>query len=164
MLTFSGKTIDYLNPTIEMICIEDIARGLSSESRFNGQTEYPYFVAQHSVLCSHNVPFPLALEALLHDATEAYMKDIPSPLKALLPEYKIIEQRLDSVIRQAFGLPPTMSLEVHDADQRLLDREMRSFTSHLPRDEYPLYPFGIGEGYEEFMSRFETLTSCQTGE
>lgn len=158
ILTLSGKQVDYLNPTVDMICIEDIARALSCESRFNGHTTDPYFVAQHSVICSQNVLLPFALEALLHDATEAYMKDIPTPLKALLPEYKIIERRLDSVIRQAFGLPPTMSLEVHDADQRVLDAEMRSFTNHRQRNEFPLFPWETAECYRLFMSRFETLT------
>ena len=102
--TSTGKHIDFVNITPDQICIEDIARGLSNECRFAGQLESFYSVAQHSVYVSQIVPPEYALEALLHDAAEAYIKDIPSPLKAMLPDYKAMEKHIEAAIREKFGL------------------------------------------------------------
>ncbi len=103
--TSTEKHIDFVNITPDQICIEDIARGLSNECRFAGQLESFYSMAQHSVYVSQIVPPEYALEALLHDAAEAYIKDIPSPLKAILPDYKVVEKRIEAVICEKFGLP-----------------------------------------------------------
>ncbi len=96
--TFTGKHFDFINITMDDICIEDIAQGLSNECRFAGQINQFYSVAQHSVYVSQIVPPEYALEALLHDASEAYCKDLPSPLKALLPDYKVIEKGIQKAI------------------------------------------------------------------
>jgi len=74
--TYSGKRIDFENPDPDQIDIVDIAHGLSNLCRFSGQSKYFYSVAQHSfyvsLVCKEN-----KLQALLHDATEAYMADVP---------------------------------------------------------------------------------------
>lgn len=93
ILTSTGKVFEYLHTTEDQIDINDIAFGLSRESRFAGQTSHFYSVAQHSLAVARAVPLDYALEGLLHDAAEAYCKDLPSPLKALLPGYKEIELR-----------------------------------------------------------------------
>ncbi len=123
--TFTGKHFDFINISADDICIKDIAQGLSNECRFAGQISQFYSVAQHSVYVSQLVPHEFALEALLHDATEAYCKDIPSPLKLLLPEYKTIEKRIDAVIRYKWGLPKLISEVVHYTDLVLLATERR---------------------------------------
>lgn len=82
--TYTGKLFDLENPTEDMICIEDIAHHLSLENRYNGATKFPYSVAQHSLHVCAMAPDNLKLEALLHDAAEAYCKDLTSPLKNLL--------------------------------------------------------------------------------
>ena len=48
----SGRRLDLLDPSPVDIEIEDIAHGLSFVARWNGQTvgEYPYSVAEHSLL------------------------------------------------------------------------------------------------------------------
>ena len=125
--TSTGKYIDFVNITPDQICIEDIARGMSNMCRFAGQLENFYSVAQHSVYVSQIVPPEYALEALLHDATEAYMGDIASPLKAMLPDYKAVEKRIEAVIREKFGLPPIMTVDVHYADLVMLATEKRDF-------------------------------------
>lgn len=130
ILTFSGRFLDFQHPQVSQIVVEDIALALSREARFSGHTSEFYSVAQHSVHVSHLVPFEFALEALLHDATEAYCRDIPTPLKRLLPDYQKIERAVDAVIRQKFDLPMTMSKEVADADHIALLHEMASFTKH----------------------------------
>lgn len=105
ILTLSGKKFDYINSTIDDIDIEDIAGALSNICRFAGHLSEFYSVAQHSVLCSQLVEPEFAFEALMHDAAEAYCLDIPAPLKALLPDYRLIETRTDHLIRLKFGLP-----------------------------------------------------------
>ncbi len=125
--TFSGKYLDYTAPDPHVFDKDSIAQGLSHECRFNGQIPQFYSVAQHSVLASYLVPPHLAWEALLHDATEAFCKDIPAPLKLLLPDYKRVEARLDKVIRLKYCIPLVMSPEVKKADLIMLTTERRDF-------------------------------------
>lgn len=132
ILTHSGRHIDLLNPRPEEIEIVDIAMALSRECRFSGQCREFYSVAQHSVLASRIVPEAFTLEALLHDATEAWLRNLPQPLKRLLPEYSRIERTLDQVIRRKFSLPEEMSGPVHRADWVLLATEKRDLTTHDP--------------------------------
>ena len=114
-----------MNPSPDDVHIVDIATALSRECRYAGHASHFYSVAQHSVLCSRIVPPELAIEALLHDAAEAYIKDIPTPLKRQLPDYKEIEARFDWVIRVHFGLPEIPSPAVKEADNILLVTEVR---------------------------------------
>ena len=102
ILTNSGKHFDFADPQPDQIDILDIAQGLANECRYAGQCRVFYSVAQHSFLASQIVNPRLALEALLHDAAEAYCKDIPRPLKYMLPEYQAIEARVESAIRERF--------------------------------------------------------------
>lgn len=125
MLTRSGRRFDPIDPQPEMIDLLDIAHGLSNECRYSGQCRQFYSVAQHSVLVSEIVPHEIALEALLHDATEAYIKDIPRPIKALLPDYRRLEARVDAAIRLRFGLPAQTSPDIKHADLVLLATERR---------------------------------------
>ncbi len=134
ILTASGRHLDYIQPNVGDINILDIAQSLANESRYAGHTRFFYSVAQHSWLASFVVPRQHALEALLHDAAEAYCKDIPSPLKALLPDYREIEARVDGVIRKAFGLPFTETPEVKRADLVVLATERRDL---MPADGTP---------------------------
>lgn len=138
LLTASGRVLDLLNPQPNQISLHDIALGLSRESRFNGQTSRFYCVAQHSYLAAELVPEPFKLEALLHDATEAYIKDIPRPLKTLLNDYQEVERRLDLAIREHFGLPlAPLSPAVVEADLILLATERRDL---MPNSEHISWP------------------------
>ncbi len=125
--TLSGSHFDYQNPNPASICISDIAQALSHECRFAGHLPAFYSVAQHSVIVSYLVPPEFAFEALMHDAVEAYCKDIPAPLKRLLPDYQVVENRIDQVIRQKFKLPAVPSKEVKHADLVALATERRDF-------------------------------------
>ncbi len=98
--TFSGKHFYYDKINKDDIVINDIAVSLSNMCRFAGHLSHFYSVAQHAVLCSQLVPQEFAFEALMHDATEAYCQDIPAPLKRLLPDYKRMEEKIDTVIRE----------------------------------------------------------------
>lgn len=129
MQTFSGRQLDLVDPQPDMIDLIDIASGLANECRYAGQCRFFYSVAQHSVLASQIVAPEHAFEALLHDATEAYIKDIPRPVKLLLPDYRALEHKLDAVIRTRFGLPTQKSQAVADADLILLATERRDLMS-----------------------------------
>lgn len=123
--TSTGIHFDLQDPQPEMVSIIDIARALSHINRFTGHTKKPYSVAVHSLNASYIVSREFALEALLHDAHEAYTGDVSSPLKSLLPDYRALEDRIESVVRRRFGLPDKMSPEVKLADLTMLATERK---------------------------------------
>lgn len=120
--THTGKKFDYLNIDESQIDIEDIANALSHIPRWLGHTNKFYSVAQHCCWCYDNTKGN-KLEALMHDATEAYLSDIPSPLKALLPDYKKIENEIAVSIANKFNFKYPYSKITHAIDILALDFE-----------------------------------------
>lgn len=167
LTTWTGRKVDYANPQPDQIHILDIATALSRECRYAGHASHFYSVAQHSVLCSRIVPAELALEALLHDAAEAYLKDIPSPLKAMLPDYKAMELRFEQAIRLHFGLPEQHSPAVKDADNILLVTEIRDLfppdrvlhKTPIPAEPMSgrIWPLSPETAKDQFLDRFHRL-------
>lgn len=105
--TVSGERVNILEPRAEMIRILDIATGLANTCRYAGQIQQFYSVAQHSVIVSRIVPERLAPYGLLHDAAEAYMHDLGPAIKLMVGAvYRPVEDRLQDVIYQCFGLHP----------------------------------------------------------
>lgn len=133
--TFTGLTFDYANPTVDMVNIFDIAHALSLLCRFNGQASKFYSVAQHSLLVSDLVPEGMELYGLLHDASEAYCGDVVRPLKRLLPEYRVIENRVQECIARKFGLRYPFPDAVKEADSVALAMEGMTFMAGR-EDEY----------------------------
>lgn len=88
----------------EAITVENIAGALAKINRFNGQTPYPYSVAQHSVLVSHLVSPDQALGGLFHDAAEAYIGDLSKWIKPECPAFQDLEANLVGRIGKVFGL------------------------------------------------------------
>lgn len=125
ILTVSGHYFNLLEPRLDDIRVIDIAHALGNCARFAGHSRAFYSVAQHSVLVSQIVPPEHALQALLHDAAEAYVGDMTSPLKRLVPVFGRIEQRIWNVISRKFNVPATLSDEVRRADLVLLATERR---------------------------------------
>lgn len=101
--TASGLHYHFLSPQLDEITIEDIAMALANKCRFSGHTQF-YSVAEHSVCVAYRLPPTLRLAGLLHDAAEAYLGDIPSPLKQVLPEFKAIEKINEAAIENKFGI------------------------------------------------------------
>jgi uncharacterized protein len=127
--TYTGKVIDFQNLTPDPIDIRDIAWGLSGALRYGAQNPNRLTVAQHSVMCSLHVASGLELHALLHDATEAYMADIPTPVKQWLPDYQEMEDRLwREAIGPRFALfGEHMPAEIKHVDRLILLQEIRDF-------------------------------------
>ncbi len=125
ILTASGKYFNFVDTEANEINVLDIAHALSHVCRFAGHVREFYSVAQHSYFCSFLVPPEDALQALFHDATEAYIGDVTRPLKALLPDYRRIEERLHNDIFTKLGLSPDLPRSVKHADLILLATEQR---------------------------------------
>lgn len=125
--TFTGRYVDLLNPDPETISIEDIAHGLAHMPRFCGQLHSFYSVAQHCVFCIRALDAehkdPEAMEVLLHDASEAYLSDIPGPIKSHLPDYTKIENNLMQKIFEKFNIKYPLSKTVKAVDKYALEFE-----------------------------------------
>lgn len=164
-----------LRPRVEDVDIIDIAHSLSQQCRYGGHTRRFYSVAEHSVLVSRAVSPENALWGLLHDATEAYLVDLPRPIKHLLPDYIAAENKLQKVIAQHFNLPEEIPEEVHHIDKWILTNERQALMGPTEPYEY-LYdpnqwskiPNVVIEGWRPnkakklFLERFKELTKENT--
>jgi hypothetical protein len=135
--TYTGRQFWPLDPRPDEVCIEDIAHALSQICRFNGHCKRFYSVAEHSlnvetVLKSNG--YALRLYALLHDAAEAYVCDIPRPMKSCLRGYKGIEEANLQAIYRAFNLSGPNAHEkkmIKLADNYILAIEARELMNNI---------------------------------
>jgi hypothetical protein len=121
--TYSGIAFDLRDPRPAMVRLDDIVHSLSLMNRFNGAALFPYSVAQHSLHVAELLPAELRLEGLLHEAAEAYIGDMVSPLKQVMPEYKAVEARISAVVAEVFGLAYPEPAAVKQADLAVLAAE-----------------------------------------
>lgn len=130
--TYTGKKFDPMNPNIEAIEIRDIAHALSLTCRGNGHVKNFFSVGQHCVYCAieaeaRGYSKRVILGCLLHDASEAYMSDVPRPFKEMLPEYQQAEDQLIDLIYTKFLSSPLTEEEkkkVKDIDDDILYFDM----------------------------------------
>ena len=128
MQTYTGRQFWPMDPRASEIDIEDIAHSLSMQCRYAGHCEAFYSVAEHSVhvaewLQAGGMPHLVVLQGLLHDAPEAYLVDVPRPVKPFLTGYKAAEEAVWKQVALRFGIPETLSPAVHEADSRILHDE-----------------------------------------
>lgn len=126
--TFSRKWVNVFDPTPDMFCVEDIAHALSMQCRFSGHLKQFYSVANHSIYCYQqavqlNLDKKEQLSALMHDSSEAYLVDIPRPIKREFAQYKVIEDKLMIVLSSIFNFSWPLSKEIHYIDNLALQME-----------------------------------------
>jgi uncharacterized protein len=165
--TVNGSYFNFVDVKPNVIFVDTIARALSNLCRFNGQIEKFYSVAQHSVICSQIVPEEFAMQALFHDAAEAYIGDITKPLKALLPDYQEVEKRVETDIFEKLAIEWPMHPSVKHADLVMLATERRDLFNPdgvewvILKDIVPaelnIFPLLPEQAYRLFMDRYLEL-------
>jgi len=167
MQTYTGKAFWPFDPRPDEVCIEDIAHALSLLCRYGGHCKHFYSVAQHSIYVSDLCLNRNKLWGLLHDATEAYLVDLPRPIKWHLPEYRAIEERLQIVIAEKFDLCLTMPIEVKRIDNAILACERDQIMAKPPYDwqvdiafkvEVSINQWSPEHAEREFIKTFRKLT------
>jgi hypothetical protein len=138
--TWTGKKFYFLNPDPDMIDIRDIAHSLAMQCRFTGHVDTFMSVAEHSVAVSVICNEENALQGLLHDASEAYLSDIASPIKQQFPQYYEMEHKLMEAIAKKFGFSYPISDDVKDADATQLKTEAKFLLSSWGTDWAALFP------------------------
>ena len=119
--TYTGRAFQPMNPKPHLISTLDIAHALSNKCRYSGHSSEFYSVAEHSVLMARWSPQPVdARWCLLHDAVEAYLPDVPRPLKPHIPGWSEIEARVQTAVAERFGLTLPMPSVVKEIDTRIL--------------------------------------------
>lgn len=167
MQTYTGRQFWPIDPRAEEIFIEDIAHSLSLQCRYAGHCINFYSVAEHCVHVSRAVPPEDALWGLLHDAAEAYLVDVPRPLKPFLNGYKFREQKVMRAVAERFGLKGDQPASVSEIDTRiLLDERAQNMTATSHDWRIQGQPLNIGLGFWPpdgaeygFLARFHELTA-----
>ncbi len=177
--TFTGRRFEPLAPRGEDVDIRDIAHALSQQCRFSGHTRRHYSVAEHSVrvcnvLENRGEPRRVVLAGLLHDTSEAYLVDVPAPLKAhpSFAFYRDAEDTLTKVIVEHFGCAGAWVFgqrAIKAADATLLATEARDLMPFRPAhwgalQAQPLAevisPWAPWVAEERFLAKFALLTSA----
>lgn len=165
--TVSGKSIRHSQFSEDDVDIKDIAHSLSMQCRWNGHTKFFYSVAQHSIAMSYQVEGRDRLLALLHDAAECYLADMPRPLKT--DQYRELEQKLLQPILYKYtgtiSLPESIK-GYHGADNKMLVTEALQLMPEgtLGENYQDIEPYNIklpmeyiGDVKLSFLKRFDFL-------
>ena len=174
--TVSGRRFNPLEPDPDEVEVGDIARALANQCRFGGNCRTYYSVGQHSCLAADLVAgrggdAEAQLWALLHDASEAYLVDLPHPLKhrsELGRLYGEVEARLQEAICERFGLPLEPPALLKEVDRALLATERRA-VAHEAWDwpeldgvqpiDLEIEPWLPDRARDEFLERYEAITA-----
>ena len=167
ILLQSGNYFNFMDPSGSSFTIEDVANGLAMTCRFGGQCRNFYSVAEHSIVASFHVTTEHAYAALMHDAAEAFIGDVPRPLKAILPDYRHFERGVERAVLARFGVQLPVHPEVKAIDLRMLATEQRLVMENYDewgpiKDITPL-PISLPlwspiEAKAHFLQRFDELS------
>lgn len=158
--TYTGQKFTPLKPDATALDIRDVAHALARIGRANGHFVDFYSVGQHCLDCMHEAlargyNARYALACLLHDASEAYMSDITSPVKKHLRQYIAVEDRLLDVIYQKYlpgGIRPREQRVVKEIDNAMLYHEFVHFMGERLVDEEPQLASEPCFGFTSFQS------------
>lgn len=178
--TVSGRKIDVSNPNPEDIVIEDIAWALSRMPRFSGHSipYVPYSVAQHCIQVAEDLKEygpDVQLYGLLHDAAEAYINDLPSPVKHIPEIHAVIKKLEDSLMTVIYtALKITPPTEEQEALVKIADKTQQAVEAYnfmysrgkdwnLPKVSFTKLqefkePMTSIDSYHHFLSYFEELS------
>ena len=134
----SGTEFYVLDPKAEEVHITDIAHNLANNCRFHGSSRKHYSVAEHSLYVAYllrNEPIVTQVQAILHDATEAYLPDLAPQVKLVIPQFKALEDRLWQEICLRFGIPAEKPFIIKAADMACLVPEFKQL---LPPSRIPM--------------------------
>lgn len=174
MQTFDGIAYYPGDPRAEDVTISDISHALGNTCRFGGHCEQFYSVAEHSVLVSEwleakGESLDVQFQGLMHDASEAYVVDVPRPLKRQLSNYAEIEQKNWVVICEKFGIDVNMAEAVHVADNEVLMAEKGQLLKNPPHTwslpftpaDVKVYGMEPRSATRRFMERFYQLSTAR---
>ncbi len=165
--TYTGKRFWPMDPRSQEVDIRDIAHALSMQCRYAGHCRRFYSVAEHSTLIARwlvGKQRDAALYGLLHDASEAYLVDVPRPVKPYLTGYAAAEERVMAAVWAHFSLDPDVPPIVKQADDRILADELVNMTRmdwharHADPLGVPMMYWSPAEAEREFLATFEALT------
>lgn len=147
MSSYTGRRFHPLAPRREDVATEDVLRGLAFTRRFAGQTRKFYSVAEHSVLGSVLAEDmggrPLARQFLLHDATEAWIGDMPRPLKYEMARFREVEARIWNVVADRYRLPRRLDDRVKQIDNIMCVTEKLALMPHA--ENWPSLPDSLAD-------------------
>lgn len=178
LYTFTGGLIAPFNPVPEQIVIEDIARGLANRARWGGQTRDYYSVAEHSVMVACQCSDDFRLWGLLHDAAEAYLGDIPEPIKGMVwfhvPDeqgviqklpYQDVEDRILHLVLAKAGCSVTaMPDVVHESDMIIRRWEYRELLDPGTRHNSTFAPMAPREAMAKWLESYHALIEINQAE
>lgn len=167
ILLSSGRYFSFEEPSA--LTVEEVAHALSKICRFTGHCSSFYSVAQHAVLVSRLTPPEHAWEGLHHDDGEAVTGDMATPLKRLVPEFKVIERRCEKAILGGFGIDAdNMPPSVKQADLVALRTEQRDLMNArgglwsdlegIQPDPVRVFPVPPHIAEQMFIDRYRELT------
>jgi hypothetical protein len=166
--TYTGGDFHPLDPDPAAIELADIANGLANTCRYAGQCQFYYSVGTHSIYVSKELAdhgSTVQLYGLFHDAAEAYVSDVPRPIKREIETFELIEERILNTVWKRLGVSPPTTAEwetVMDADDRLFHYESDTLLAEfepprVPDLSYELTPCSPEAVRERFLDRAETL-------
>jgi hypothetical protein len=151
--TYTGRAFWPLEPRVEDLSVIDIAHALSNQCRYSGHVRFFYSVAQHCCLLAawmseHGYSSLDCLQMLMHDGTEAYLVDVPRPIKRSMPQFCEWERALNDVIRQWLGWQDTPTPAIIDElDGRIIVDERAALMDTARRNDWgnagKLEPIGV---------------------
>lgn len=175
--TYTGRAFYSLEPRQEDISIIDIAHALSNQCRYSGHTKQFYSTAQHCCLLANYVENERqgsptdVLNILLHDSAEAYLVDVPRPIKQHMPEYRKWDYNLTLAIRKWVGLDDQIPKWQDELDSRIIQDERVALFEDCGVDwqhnaeplGIPVAPWSAQKSEDQFLIRYADCMRKITG-